>query len=491
MNEDRFHHDLRLVLHGIAGEEAPASLRYRLADVTERRPLQRRPWFSVPLQLATATAAMVVVTLLALMLVPGGILGPAATGSPTPSASPSVSPSATPSGQPSPTPPPSVSPAPTTSPTPGSIGWSSLTWSQGVVLADGQFVEDLVPWSDGYVGVGGIDTGSGLDTAFFSSGDGIHWTLVKRLPSTQSEAVSGVAAGHVVRIGNRLLAVGTAFMNAPGARPDFAPPLWVSDDGIRWTRLESPSWDAAMVGAGVWKLISGPEGVVAVSGDSIVLHSPDGSTWTRVTLPATERAIARDAIEYSGGFVIVGRDGQPDPFSEDNGGQSPGVGRPAAWISTDGVHWSEASVEGSDVAGATLARVVAIRSGFLALGTSTTADYRDAKLTSWTSADGQTWSIVTDPKLPFATTPYPAYAADGDRAVVFGLAPEGSGPAAWITSDGMAWTRLALASSPAQVDCGGSSCLRLQQAWLTPDGVIVMGTPGAVTPETFWFATGS
>ncbi|MGZ3631401.1 MAG: hypothetical protein ACXVAH_01875 [Candidatus Limnocylindrales bacterium] len=490
MNEERFQHDLTAVLHAIAGEEAPAALRYRLADVTDRPQLKRRPWFGAPVQLATATAALVVVALVAFLLLPGGILGPAASTSPTPS----VSPSASPSGQRSPTASPSVSPTPTSSPTPGPIGWSSLTWSQGVVLADGLFVEDLVPWGDGYVGVGGVDTGSGLDTAFFTSGDGIHWTLVKRLPSTQSEYVAGVVAGHVVRIGDRLLAVGEVFPSSPGQRPDFAPPLWVSDDGIGWTRLQSPSWDAAMVGRGVWRLIAGPEGIVTLSdfgGDSIVLHSLDGSAWTRTTLPATDRAIAKDAMAYADGFVVVGRDGQPDTLSEVNEGQPPGVGRPAAWISADGVHWSEATVEGNEVAGSGLSQVVAVRAGFVALGFNSTADYYDLKMTSWTSEDGRTWSIVSDAQLPFAGTQYPVYAADGDRAVVFGKAPGGSGPAAWITSDGMAWARLAFANSPAQVNCGESSCLRLQQAWLVPDGVIVVGTPGPVVPQTSWFSTGS
>ena len=240
-------------------------------------------------------------------------------------------------------------------------------------------------------------------------------------------------------------------------------------------------------------LAAGPQGVVAVRGgtdDAIVLHSPDGSTWGRVTLPATERAIAKDAIGYADGFVIVGRDGRPDVLTEvcDASCPPPGVGRPAAWISPDGVRWSEAMVAGNDVAGAELSRVLAIRTGFVALGTKTTADHDSLKRTSWTSEDGRTWSIVSDTPLPFATTPYPVYAANGDQAIVLGRAPKGSGPAGWTTSDGVVWTRLAFTNSPAEVECDEDSCLRLEQAWLAPDGVIVMGTPGPMTPETFWFA---
>ncbi len=421
-----------------------------------------------------ALAAALVVALSA-----GCVGSPAA--SPTPTITPPATPTATPSATPAASPP----------ATPDPIGWTSLAWSEGVAPVEGQFVLDLVPWSDGYVGVGGVDTGSGLDTAFFTSSDGIQWTLVQQQPSTQSEVVTGVVARDVVRIGNRLLAVGEAFMNAPGQQPDFAAPLWVSDDGTTWTQVQSATWDAATA----WpdRLLSGAYGVVAVRGgdeDAIVLHSLDGSTWAQTTLPATERAIAKDAIGFSGGFVIVGRDGQPDVLTEvcDASCPPPGVGRPAAWISADGIHWAEATVEGNEVAGVELSRVVAVRAGFVALGINSTADYYDLKMTSWTSEDGRTWSIVSDPQLPFARTPYPVYAADGDRSIVLGRAPEGSGPAAWMTSDGVVWARLAFANSPAEVECGEDSCLRLQQAWLVPDGVIVMGTPGPITPETFWFA---
>jgi hypothetical protein len=52
----------------------------------------------------------------------------------------------------------------------------------------------------------------------------------------------------------------------------------------------------------------------------------------------------------------------------------------------------------------------------------------------------------------------------------------------------VAWARMAFANSPAELECTEPSCLMLQRAWLVPDGVIVMGTPGPITPETFWLA---
>jgi hypothetical protein len=341
--------------------------------------------------------------------------------------------------------------------------------------------------------VGGIDTGSGLDAAFFTSADGVHWTVTQQQSTSRSQYVAGVVAGHVVRIGNRSLAVGDAVMEAPPLHPDFAPSLWLSDDGFGWTRLHSPSWDAAMQGIGVWRLISGPAGILAVSNrlrdDSIVLHSPDGSRWTQATLPATEHAIATDATAYADGFVVVGRDGQPDIVSEvsDPTDRPPGIGRPAAWTSADGIHWSAAMVEGKEVAGAELSRVVAVQASLVGLAIDRTIG-DDPKATLWTSKDGRTWSIAGDAPWPFVGTSDPLFAAEGGRAVVFGRAPEGPGPAAWMTSDGLAWGRLTFADTPGGVGCAEPSCLRLGQAWVVPDGIIVKGSAGdPPVPETFWF----
>jgi hypothetical protein len=209
-----------------------------------------------------------------------------------------------------------------------------------------------------------------------------------------------------------------------------------------------------------------------------------------VTLPVSVRAIPMDAIGYSGGFVIVGRDGQPDLFTEvcESSCPPPGVGRPAAWVSKDGLHWSEASVEGDAVAGGALSRVLAHRTGLLAVGVSTTADYYAGKLTSWSSADGQSWSIAGGARLPVETGPYPVLAGDGEHAVLFGPAQDGSGLAAWTISQDVSWKRLAFEGSPPPTYCGEERCVRLQQAWVVPTGVVVLGTPGPVNPQTFWSA---
>jgi len=487
----RFEHDLGAVLRQTAGDGAPASLRYRLADVTATPPLERRSWFAPPLRWAAAAVAVIALAVLAFLMVPHENVGPVPTSSAQPTASGAPqSGSPTPSGEASPTATPSVSPS--VSPTPAA--WKSLTWSTPAPAPG--YVQGVVPWGTGYVGVGDAWRDGGLDAAFFTSADGVRWTVGAR----QSTPDGNVIVDHIVRVGDGLLAVGNAVMNGPGEKPDFAPLLWVSSDGRSWTQLHSPTWDTALRGMGVSRLLSGPQGVLALSigTDPIVLFSPDGSNWTRATLPVTVQAIANDAIAYEGGFVIVGRDGQPDHFSEAvmESQSPPGVGRPAAWISADGVHWTEAAVEGNEVAGAGLGQVVAVRAGLLAVGINSTADFYDGKMTSWTSADGRTWSIARDATWPVRAGLIPTLTSDGVRAVVFSSAPEGSVLAAWATSDGVDWARLAF-TDPANapiIDCGQETCVRMGAAWIEAHRIIVMASGDSTaasggTAQWFWAVT--
>ncbi len=489
----RFEQDLSTVLRQAAGDGAPAALRYRLADVTATPPLDRRSWFAPPLRWAAAAVAVIALAVLAFLLVPHENVGPTPTSSAQPTAtSAPESGSPTPTGEASPTATPSVSPTPV--PTPAPVAWSSLTWS--VAAPAPGTVLDVAPWGSGFVGVGSAWDVAAIDAAFFTSADGTHWTLGER----KQTAGGNVIVDHVVRMGSQLLAVGTAVMDGPGERPDFAPLLWMSNDGRSWTQLTSPTWDAALRGMGVSRLLAGPDGVLAVTlgTDPIVLYSRDGSVWTRSSLPASVGAIGMDAIAWSGGFVIVGRDGQPDHFSEAviNSQSPPGVGLPAAWTSADGVNWSQATVEGNQVAGAELLDVVAVRAGFLAVGVNSTSDFYDVRMTSWTSVDGQSWSVASGAQWPLGSGGYPTFAFDGARGVVLGWAPEGSTLAAWATTDGVAWTRLAFTdgTNAPVIDCARDGCVRIGAAWMAPDRIIVMATAESTaavggTVEYFWSAT--
>jgi hypothetical protein len=472
----RFDSDLAAVLRETAGPGAPASLRYRLADVTVEVPPMKRPWFNL-LRIATAATAAIALLVAGVLFLPRQSVGPSPSASPSPTAPASASPS--------------TSPSPTPSPTEVPAAWSGLAWTDGVALGDERFISDIVPWGDGYVGVGGIGTATGLDTAFYTSTDGTHWTLGLRLTS----AGSNVVAGRVARLGTTLLAIGEAFMDIPGAVPDFAPPLWLSHDGTTWTAVQSPTWNAAWASAWPVHLIAGPGGFVAVGtrADPVVAASSDGLTWTTATLPATERAVPRDAVATSVGFVVVGRDGQPDQLSEvpDPSASPFVIGRPAAWVSLDGVTWTETTVGGDRVEGAALSHVVAVRDGIIAIGTATTSDAFSLTSTSWFSTDGRTWSIVDGLRLPAGSGTYPAIAGDGDVAVVLGYVGGGSALSAWATTGASTWAPLASAWQTPVTACGDTQpCNSTFQGWLTPGGLIVAGTPGPITPQTFWFAAG-
>ena len=89
--------------------------------------------------------------------------------------------------------------------------------------------------------------------------------------------------------------------------------------------------------------------VLGVPIDDILVYSADGLTWDRLEpSPVFDDAYLSDVESYPGGFVIVGRIGDANTFSPT---PTPGVGRPAAWISTDGRTWTAANVAGDAGAG--------------------------------------------------------------------------------------------------------------------------------------------
>ena len=399
--------------------------------------------------------------------------------------------------------PPSTSPAPsataTVEPTPVVSSWTGLEWSAPVVPfpTESSWITEIVQWRDGYVGVGGTNAplGSGLGTVFAST-DGLHWTI-----TFQADLPEGWYFDHLVPLGEGLLAVSNMrgiscpenTSPCPPEGTDLSNRLWYSDDGASWTQIDSPSWRAALgTGAGSLSVVGGSEGVVAValSGD-LVVHSNDGQTWERIEgLPAATGAIIRDLAAYQGRFVIVGRDGEPDPFSQAGPQPPPGIGRPAAWISDDGVTWIAAEVPGSDVAGGELRAVAAGANGLFAIGINRAIqDAFEAPTSGWASADGRTWRLVGELGADLPDTEL--LVGDGVHMVILGSDSPGSPTlAASISSDGAAWTRLTFSGTTTLPGIGQwnpPSGISLVWALVVSDGMIVRGT-GAIHLE-LWFAT--
>ena len=426
------------------------------------------------LQPRLALAAALVVALSA-----GCVGGPAA--SPTPS--PSPTPTSAPTESPSP------SPSPTTVPSPVLSNWTRIEWSDPVAPFPSRsfYFNDILPWDNGFVGAGGFSESFQCEeAALFRSADGMSWTVSDRFSSGDAFTFY-MCPDFVVATPDGLLALGQRR-------------IWSSDDGVHWTEIESPTWRALWTSERPQMLgvAAGPEGVVAIgtnldTNGAIVAHSRDGTVWQRVDLPAIEQPIVRDVASYPGGFVIVGRDGQPDgEASPSHPAIVPGVGRPAAWLSSDGLSWTAAAVEGTRVQGATLAQVLVGSAGLFAVGINSPTDWyplgqydAGAVVAAWASTDGTSWESAG--ALGADLPPMGLLASDGTTMVGLGLRQPwvGQDPTAWSSADGLNWTELAVSGPALDV-----SYLVLEPQlrdnppdtalWVLRDGLLAHGAGDAV-----------
>ena len=494
MSDERFDRDLAQVLRDVAGEEAPMSLRYRLANVTEQAPISRRLWFAPPMRLSMAVVAAVAVIVLAIMLVPRDTIGPISSLSPEPT--PSVAP-----GEPTPTVVPTATPLPTPAPTVEQPSWTALEWSPGVVpfARNTSWISEIQPWDGGYLAVGGTFP-SGQGTVFRST-DGQHWTV-----TYQADLPEGWSFEHLVPVGDGLLAVSDqrgvaceADQPCPPEGFDVAPRLWYSADGESWTQIDSPSWREVLGDTPPIEISGGAAGVVGVRANGTVVYSADGLNWQVADLPAAATAVpARAVTAFDGGFVVVGRDGSPDPFSQVvDTPLTPGSGRPAAWFSPNGVDWIQADVPGEVVPGGELREVAAGANGLFAAGIGEAVDTQTHPMThGWASKDGITWTMVgrIGEDLPFFGGRHVGQGflvSDGSNMVIFGQESATSpGVVAYSSTDGISWIPLAFSGAPSDfltgvwAESGPQGMRYLTAATVVPGGVIASVYNGEVE---FWF----
>ncbi|HYC06686.1 MAG TPA: hypothetical protein VEG29_02080, partial [Candidatus Binatia bacterium] len=288
-------------------------------------------------------------------------------------------------------------------------------------------INDVAQWKGGYVGVGTIDRdGSCAEAGFFQSADGLHWDITFRDPSGEDRTPT-MCPRFVATVGDELVALGQER-------------IWHSEDGIAWTEFDSTSlrslWGTSR-GEQLVAMAAGPGGIVLIGQptntfESIAAFSPNGRDWTTIALPALRTAIAWDATASRDGFVIVGRDGQPDESYEN---VRAGVGSPTAWHSADGRTWSETEVSGAAVKGGVLTRVLPMAAGLFAIGNDAgvSGSYEDIDaIGAWTSADGRSWVKIGT--LESLAPQAAMLASDGTDLVALR-----NGAAMWITTDGRDW----------------------------------------------------
>ena len=416
--------------------------------------------------------------------------------------------------------PPSVTPSGSVSASPGRA--ASLTWTRTVL--------DPGPHRD-YWSLMGVLLDGGVRVAFgewwdwpmqtlgpwavWTSSDGLSWTRSSHLPVAKSAGITKVLPWN-----QELVAVGDE-----GSRPgpaevgNFAfgnPVTWTSREGEVWRR--SPEQDSLRYsGAGRWDygtfandVAAAGRYVVMCGGDwwyetgtevnaygvARIWTSVDGLTWQRGTIAGGARNACVAAIVTGGPVLLaVGR--------RWDGPMAPAV--PAFWTSADGRVWRPADTSAMyDVPWAEDIDVVAGGPGFVAYGREpfsakapSTWGRGAGRFAVWTSRDGRSWSRAADPGFGPAAQ-IGGMVADGSRLLAYGqvggviggtrsaawrtdwgYAPHWGHAAAWTSSDGRHWRKVAhfpaldsgltAASDPESKRAGNTevlSVLRVPGGWV-------------------------
>ena len=246
------------------------------------------------------------------------------------------------------------------------LAWTSTdgtTWSPEQPGGDGRTPTSAVPWGDRLLVVGAGGTGRCAHPAALDS-----WMRDARgawaeAPWSDDFCVGGSGAAAVASDHALLVGVGSGDV----------PFVWRSADGLRWK--------ASPIGAGaiapMAAALAGGTDLVFGTGASgaWVSRSPDGATWSPLEpLGASPDLVVVAAVPLGARLAVVVRD------------QSHAVG---TLLTDDGVHWTSVLAKGLD--GDTLARVVAVDGGLVALG----GDASGAR--AWASIDGETWRTVAVP----------------------------------------------------------------------------------------------
>jgi hypothetical protein len=281
------------------------------------------------------------------------------------------------------------------------------------------FPVSLAPGADGtLVAVGR----SRNDPAAWTTSNGVGWARrdVPVLGGGVAERMTAVAAGA-----HGLVAGGSVGPELFERHARF----WRSADGVAWEPVpDDPlafadaevrsiaAFDSGFVAVGVVGSVQDPTGAVA-------WISPDGVAWTRVDDPAFDAAVAVSVIQAPfGGLVAVG-----STVDRRNA---------VAWVSADGRTWTRAPDEPSRQHSggfAWMTDVVAI--GDVVIGVGDVQGLQRGTAISWVSRDGLAWEQARSAPVQEGAEFY-AIAPNGSGGAVavgaFG-APDSYAPEVWIT----------------------------------------------------------
>jgi hypothetical protein len=380
-------------------------------------------------------------------------------------------------------------------PSPFTDAWHGLRWSAPTVIPDSTSIEDVVAWRGTFIAAGWAqdNTGAG-NAAFWRSSDGTAWTRVgvDVVPFKGHDVFR-----HLLTTPSGLVAWGSVGLPACTGQGEgmkcgpFPVMFWTSPDGVSWARIPDTS---TFAGATIDAVTVGAQGLVAVGdaglGKPAIWVSATGSTWQRLTLPATtfNDAIFSDVRATASGFVVAGGVGRqsigaggvyvPDPAAV-----------AAVWVSPDGSNWTKGTVQRANGVGTSLGSVYLGSHGMVAVG-SASGGNGDA---AWTSIDGRDWQPLAIPYLvsgmapPAGVPTIPSFTIcdDGTHLIASGVAANTFGVAMWASSDGLTWQSLAFSGVTTQPGDQGT----IWKAFVVPGGLIVIGQQGSAPPESAWRLT--
>lgn len=352
-----------------------------------------------------------------------------------------------------------------------SLEWSRVDLDQEVFGEASGPMLSVTAGGPGLVAVGFTQ----VDNApVWTSPDGLDWTPVPLEESPRLEpGLTSVTAG-----GPGFVAVGYSYGAPAAVKSGGLAVVWTSPDGTSWSNVsldEDGFADAGMLG-----VTSGGPGVVAVGfamDHAAVWTSTDGITWSPV--PHDESIFGRDDTQMSAvtgggpGLIAVGSR------------RGPGPDHASVWTSSDGIAWSPVPHDEDVFADVTqMSSVVAGGPGVVAVGTA--GD--DAAV--WTSTDGITWSRVLDDQGVFGGQGDQAMAGvtNGGPGLV-AVGSDGTNAAVWTSVDGVAWSR-----TPHDEDVfGGPADQAMRSVTTSSTGLVAVGLDDpnlTVDSAAVWVAEG-
>jgi hypothetical protein len=258
-------------------------------------------------------------------------------------------------------------------------------------------------------------------------------------PTTGTDRMSSVTAG-----GPGFVAVGTSELENSNGEADFDAVVWVSEDGLTWSRLN-------VGGPGRQEMNSvtaGGPGLVAVGFEvgsegrvGAAWTSENGISWSKANVQTdTTHVSVMEHVRAGGpGLVAIG-----SGWEKDSSGQEALVG--AIWTSIDGITWNRAPQDPGVLgwpAGVTVGGP-----GLVAVG----VDHPDGNAAVWTSPDGLNWARVPHDEAVLGgvggqwmndvVAGGPGFVAVGADEPGFPREMGGWRAAVWTSPDGFTWTRV-------------------------------------------------